>query len=135
MAPLNASKEETAGVSTSNHVYIRSKEHAWVPGRLINVSANEAVVQVGRYRNQQAIGSRAATRGSDQKTVKLSDYPNNALPLQNIGEDGQLKEVEDMVDLSFLHEVRSEMLSLYLPKKFVLSYQFLTRFTLYSCWL
>lgn len=38
-------------------------------------------------------------------TVQLKDYSGGVLPLQNVDEDGKLIEVEDMVDLSFLHEV------------------------------
>jgi len=37
-------------------------------------------------------------------TVQLKDYSGGVLPLQNVDEDGKLIEVEDMVDLSFLHE-------------------------------
>jgi hypothetical protein len=99
---------EIAAVATSNYVYVQSKDFAWVPARVVEVRENEAVVQVHRYPNEQAIVSdcgRSALRGSEPTIVKLADYPNNALPLQNISEEGILQEVEDMVDLPFLHEV------------------------------
>ena len=41
----------------------------------------------------------------EKMTVEMKDYPNSALPLQNVDEHGNLNEVEDMVDLPFLHEV------------------------------
>lgn len=109
MNPRNNEKE-IASATTSNHVYVRSKEFAWVPARLVEVRENEeAVVQIHRYRNEHAIvsdGGRSAVRGSEQTIVQLTDYPNKALPLQNVSEEGVLNEVQDMVDLPFLHEVR-----------------------------
>jgi hypothetical protein len=46
-------------------------------------------------------------------TISLKDYPNQSLPLQNVNEEGILQEVEDMVDLSFLHEVGFTIIQLY----------------------
>lgn len=93
--------------STSNYVYIKSDEHAWVPARVLQQNDGKAVVSVPLYKDEQAIqsdGGRTARR-NDKVTVKLADYPNSALLLQNVDENGLLKEVEDMVDLPFLHEV------------------------------
>ena len=105
----------TTGSNTSNHVYIQSKDHAWVPARLLETSGDEAKVSVPNYKDEQSMqsdGGRGA-RGTTPMTVKLSTYPNKALPLQNVNEDGTLKEHEDMVDLPFLHEVsREELVSL-----------------------
>jgi hypothetical protein len=49
-------------------------------------------------------GGKAAV-GFKSAMVKLKDYQNSSLPLQNVGADGSLKEVDDMVDLPYLHEV------------------------------
>lgn len=110
MNPALRKHDEIAADTTSNHVYVRSKTLAWVPARLVDVRANEAVVQVPRHRDERSIvcdGGRSAVRGWERMIVKLADYPNEALPLQNVCEEGMLKEVQDMVDLPFLHEVRN----------------------------
>jgi myosin-5 len=98
-----------AGSSTSNHVYIRSKEHAWVPCRLLetNIESGTATVSVQVFSDEQSIlsgNSAAGSKRTSLEKVRLSEYLNNALPLQNVDEDGNLKAVRDMVDLSFLHE-------------------------------
>jgi hypothetical protein len=43
--------------------------------------------------------------GFKSAIVKLSDYISNVLPLQNVSSSGNLREVDDMVDLAYLHEV------------------------------
>lgn len=96
----------SAAASTSNHVYVRSDDHAWVPARLLESNSDGvATVSIGAYDNEQAIQTDAGAKRTTLQKVKLSDYPNNTLLLQNVDEDGHLKLVEDMVDLSFLHEV------------------------------
>jgi hypothetical protein len=145
-----------AAAATSNLVYIRSREHAWIPARVVvpaqlpggttnssrkgepNKDAAVAVVQVqapydakdaaaaaggggreahkssGGGGKQQALlrgGAAAAVAQQNRQqqqhvTVHLADYPNQALPLQNVNEQGRLVPVEDMGDLPFLHEVR-----------------------------
>lgn len=96
-----------AELMTSHHVYVKSKEYSWLPARLVEVNDTEATVQLFEHQNEQEIGY-----GRRQKTshhvVKLDDYPNRALPLQNTNADGVLQQVQDMVDLPFLHEVRKE---------------------------
>lgn len=97
-----------ASTNTSNHVYIKSEEYAWVPARLLETNGGKAEVSVPQYKDEntlQSDGGRAAVR-FEKKTVDLSDYPNGALLLQNVDEEGCLNEMEDMVDLPFLHEVR-----------------------------
>jgi myosin-5 len=102
-----------AAVKTSNYVYILSDEYSWIPARrLLDGSHDEedeittATVSVPRYKDEQSIvsdGGRAA-KSFDQRKVSLNKYPNEALPLQNVNEEGKLLVVEDMVDLPFLHE-------------------------------
>jgi hypothetical protein len=99
-----------AAVHTSNHVYVQSDEHAWVPARLLESSGGgslTATVSIPVYATQghiQSDGGRAALR-LETSTIELKDYPSGALPLQNVDEEGRLLEVQDMVDLPFLHEV------------------------------
>lgn len=96
-----------AEVAHSNNVYILSKDHAWIPARVIESNETEAEVSIPHFKEEQAIQSDGASKGSDRQTIQLADYPNKALPLQNVDEKGVLNEVEDMVDLPFLHEVRT----------------------------
>jgi hypothetical protein len=90
--------------NTSNYVYIRDEEHIWVPGRLIDnntTTTGKATVQV-------PVDVHLSTTGHCQEeTVDLAHFPNKVLPLQNVNENGEINEVEDMVHLPFLHEVRA----------------------------
>lgn len=98
----------SVGASTSNHVYVLDEEHAWVPARVLGHSSNDKTVTVSIpvYKNEQAIQSDGGQNAKkfDRKDIVLSNYSGNHLPLQNVDEHGCLKEVEDMVDLPFLHE-------------------------------
>ena len=89
-----------------NHVYVHSKEHAWVPARLIQIQGDQATVQVPKFRDEQSMGitKRMNASSSERRTIRLSEYPNKALPLQNCSEDGVLEQVHDMIDLPHLHE-------------------------------
>jgi len=78
------------GTNTSNNVYITTEETSWIPAKLISSTDTEATVTI--------------SASGETKVVKLKDYSSKTLPLQNIDEDGKLKEVEDMVDLPYLHE-------------------------------
>lgn len=96
------------GGGTSNNVYIRSDEFAWIPARLVSQDKDTAKVAIPQYEAEEFIasdGGKAAV-GFKSAVVKLKDYPNHTLPLQNTGKDGTLMEVDDMVDLPYLHEVR-----------------------------
>jgi hypothetical protein len=97
---------------TTNHVYIRDDKYAWIPARVEKTSddGSTADVVIPEYKDERSIQSDGGRRAKRfrKETVNLLDYPNKALPLQNVDEKGNLKEVGDMVDLSFLHEVRQE---------------------------
>ena len=100
------------GGGTSNNVYIRSEEYAWIPARLIEQDKDTAKVAVPQYNSEEEIlsdGGKGAV-GFKSMTVKLKDYANRALPLQNVNKSGSLKEVDDMVDLPYLHEVSVNIL-------------------------
>lgn len=107
MTDNNAAASSAAEVAHSNNVYILSKDHAWIPARVIESNDTTAEVSIPLYKDEQAIQSDGgkASKGSDRQTIVLQDYSNKALPLQNVDEKGNLNEVEDMVDLPFLHEV------------------------------
>lgn len=108
---------------SDSHVYVRSKDHHWIPARVVgdaatnsdtnngstnNCSSDHIIVSVPQYINEQSIlsdGGKGAT-SYQRITINLNDYPNKVLPLQNVDEIGFLNEEKDMVDLPFLHEVR-----------------------------
>jgi len=104
------SSSQAKSVGTSNNAYVLSKEYAWIPARVISTSGDKAIVSIRKYKDEQSIQSGPTISKSgkpvagEQLEIKLSEYPFKALPLQNVDQDGKLQEVEDMVDLSFLHE-------------------------------
>jgi hypothetical protein len=89
-------------------IYIRSDEFAWVPARLVEQDGTTAKVAIPQYENEEAIASDGGKGaiGFKSAIVKLKDYIGNVLPLQNVGANGELTPVDDMVDLPYLHEVR-----------------------------
>lgn len=115
MSPGRKMREaELNHLNTTNHVYIRDDAYAWIPARVEkieqegdNEAAPKAHVVIPEYKDERSIqsdGGRKAKRFR-KEVINLKDYPNQALPLANVDEHGNLKPVEDMVDLSFLHEV------------------------------
>lgn len=76
-------------MSSSQHVYIQDKKHAWVAATQISSTSDEATVKLGN---------------EETRKVKLSSYKDGNLPLQNVNENGHLIVMEDLCDLPFLHE-------------------------------
>lgn len=92
----------------TNHAFIRSKDHSWIPAIVTTNDGKHAEVKVPQYKSQQAIKCDAgatAIKGFVMQRIDLSDYPNNALPMQNVNEQGLMEEIPDMVHMPFLHEV------------------------------
>jgi hypothetical protein len=87
-------------------VFIKDKDLAWVPARLLDMSGDKATVSVPSYADELdiALGGKGASKWSDQ-TVSLKDYAEygKQLPLQNN------KIMDDMVDLPYLHEVSAHL--------------------------
>jgi hypothetical protein len=109
-------------IDTSHHVYIRSPEYAWLPARLLERDGDTAQVSRLTVKDEASIGiinsngisgnnsSNKKTlqqqlQRSEKQSINLNEYPNRAFPLQNVDRHGNLKEVDDMVELPFLHEV------------------------------
>ena len=110
-ATMGKEKDKKGGGSTatSNNVYVLDKDFAWIPARLIEQAGDVAKVSIPSYPSEEKIlcdGGQGATSWREE-SVKLKFYPGKALPLQNVDKAGNLLEKEDMVDLPFLHEVRS----------------------------
>jgi hypothetical protein len=94
----------------TNHAFIRSKDHSWVPAIVTSSNGKVAEVKIPLYKSQQAIkcdAGASAVKGFDRQTIDLAEYPNNALPMQNVNDHGLLNEMADMVQMPFLHEVSS----------------------------
>jgi hypothetical protein len=103
------SKKESVAAATANNVYIRSQDFAWIPARLVEQDVTTAKVAIPQYPAEEFILSDGGKGASGFKTavIELKDYPNKSLPLQNVDKNtGSLKEVDDMCDLPYLHEVR-----------------------------
>jgi len=94
------------GEGGSNDVYIRSDEFAWIPAKLVEQDEKTAKVAIPQYEAEQFIMSDGGKGAVSFKSaiVKLSDYTSSVLPLQNVNSTGDLREVDDMVDLAYLHE-------------------------------
>ena len=106
--------------NTSNRVYVKSAEFGWLPAKIANTPADgpgKVKISIKKYVDDEQIPSCEVTTSQKKRSkrdkkiqtieidINLDDYTDKVIPLQNVDEDGKLKEVEDMVDLSFLHEV------------------------------
>jgi myosin heavy subunit len=73
----------------NNLVYFKTEQDVWSPAKLLEQNAKTALVDHdGKHIN-----------------VDLSAYRGNALPQQNVDDQGRLAEIEDMANLSYFHEV------------------------------
>ena len=77
-------------------VYVTDKEFGWLPANVVSQDETKATVKVFDSEGKNLLGERQ---------VMLKDYPNQALPLQNVDASGNLMQMPDMVDLPSLHEV------------------------------
>ncbi|CAB9520503.1 Unconventional myosin [Seminavis robusta] len=88
-------------------VYVRSKDHAWVPARVLESDGKVATVIVQKYKNEEEMLLNAAKTAGitvQQQVVQLKDYDSGVLPMQNVDDRGKLGDFEDMVNLPYLHE-------------------------------
>ena len=89
---------------TDQFVYIQDNNYSWIPALLVEHAKDTATVSIASYDDENEItGDINHNKRTKNVTVKLKDYPNNVLPLQNVV-DGRVKNVNDMIELSFLHE-------------------------------
>jgi hypothetical protein len=89
---MEEEEEQLPIMSTFVPTNLHGFQHVWF---LPQYESEEFIMSDG---GKGAVGFKSAV-------VKLKDYPNSTLPLQNTGADGTLTEVDDMVDLPYLHEV------------------------------
>jgi hypothetical protein len=92
-----------------SYVFVRDPEYAWVPAIKTGGDAKVAQVKVPQYADEQSIvcDGGAKAKGWEEDEVELKDYNKGVLPMQNVDGGGNLKSFPDMVNLPFLHEVRS----------------------------
>ncbi|CAB9520505.1 Unconventional myosin [Seminavis robusta] len=109
----DGSNTNTNAVTTlHHHVYVRSEDHGWVPGRVIRIHKEEAEVEIDKFEDEQAMLSCTTSAadgdasGNKKETysVDLQSYTGGVLPLQNTDDRGLLMDYEDMVDMPYLHE-------------------------------
>jgi hypothetical protein len=102
-------KSPDSGSSTTvaKNVYIRSVKYGWVPAQLLEQDKDTAKVVMTHYEAEEFIvnNSGKGAIGFHSTIVNLNDYVGRALPVQNCGSGGTLKEVDNMVELPYLHEV------------------------------
>ncbi len=96
-------------MSNQSGVYIKDKQYGWLPASIISYEEkNQVKVSVTLPTNNEAVDLDTPTteESKEERTVKLKDYEDGTLPLQNIDEGGNMIVVPDMCDLPSLHEVR-----------------------------
>jgi hypothetical protein len=81
---------------SDSHVYIQDKNEGWLPANVLSMDGDSVVAKVYNVDSNTE---------PEERTVTLKDYPNSALPLQNVDATGTLLVMPDMVDLPSLHEV------------------------------
>jgi len=90
-------------------VYVRSDENCWVPALQLKTYNGKATVSIPVFKTEQDMlccgKASRKQRYHDNQVIELSDYPDGALPMQNVDKNGSLQDYKDMVDLPFMHEV------------------------------
>lgn len=105
-----------SGPQTS-FVFIRDPEFAWIPCTKVSADSSKALVKIPQYPNEQAIlcDGGAGAKNYEEEQVLLKDYNRGVLPMQNVDGSGMLRPFADMVELPFLHEVRTHWQLLLAP--------------------
>jgi hypothetical protein len=94
----------------ATHVYVKDADSAWVPAVLDSTEGDKARVTLFSYPTEQSMTSdngRAAKGKPSESVVSLKEYHHKVLPLANVDANGNLLEFADMVQLPYLHEVRT----------------------------
>jgi hypothetical protein len=94
------------GEAQATNVFVMDKEFGWRPAIQEKVTGDKATVTLLQFNNEQDMQCKQNAKKGETITVKLSDYPDAVLPLQNVDANGNLVAFSDMVKLPYLHEVR-----------------------------
>jgi len=87
-------------MASENGVYVKNKNYGWLPVHVILMEEDTISVSVSIPGND----GDESIHNLEKRIIKLKEYDDNALPLQNIDESGDLIEMPDMCDLPSLHE-------------------------------
>ena len=87
-------------MASENGVYVKNKNYGWLPVHVILMKEDTVSVSVSIPGND----GDESIHNLEKRIIKLKEYDDNALPLQNIDESGDLIEMPDMCDLPSLHE-------------------------------
>lgn len=91
-------------------VYVRDPHYSWIPATIESLGDDKTrlKVKVRLPKDWDSHTVIATGRGTNNmkmdRLVKLSEYPNNELPLQNLDKEGTVAGKNDMADLANLHE-------------------------------
>lgn len=93
-------------------VYIKSKESTWVPALQLKTYNGRATVSVPKFKSEREMlncAKASRTLKYENQVIDLKDYENGVLPMQNVDSNGNVEDYKDMVDLPFMHEVRTDV--------------------------
>ena len=110
--PQDAKKEEEPAnrMAEGAKVYVRDPHYAWIPATIESPEDDKMRVKVAvrlpkDWESHTVVATgRGANNMKMDRLVKLSEYPNNELPLQNLDKEGTVAGKNDMADLANLHE-------------------------------
>jgi len=90
-------------MTLSSCVFVLDSVHGWLPGKVVSIDEEKACCDV-IVTGSIGAGDFDEKDTKETRTVKLSEYSNRVLPLQNLDENGDKLIVEDVCDLPSLHE-------------------------------
>jgi len=82
-------------------IFVKDTTYGWLPGTIISSDKDVARISVHVPTSDDSASSEFL---KEERTVKLKDYDDNTLPLQNVDEGGNMVVAKDMCDLPSLHE-------------------------------
>jgi myosin-5 len=90
--------------SSSSCVYVHDDKHGWLPANVISNSDDGKTCEVHVVALKEDQEGLETTTTTETRNIKLAEYENNHLPLQNVDASGHLIPMADMCDLPSLHE-------------------------------
>ncbi|KAL7508418.1 hypothetical protein ACHAXN_005483 [Cyclotella atomus] len=90
-------------------VYIRDAHYSYLPAIISSPQDDKHRLKVqitlpSDWNQYTVLPPKSSTIAAEERIVKLTDYPNNELPLQNITKNGDDSGKNDMADMEHLHE-------------------------------
>ena len=104
-------QQRPSRMTTGTSVYVRDSHYSWIPATIESEPDGKKKVNVRVKFPNDWEEYTIITKGGEtgrvklERTINLSDYPNDELPLQNLEADGvSAARKNDMADLTNLHE-------------------------------